>query len=63
MEPLVRAIFFLLFFIFECAVSQNQPLQFAPIFTDSMVLQQQREVVVWGSGISFIDININKSSI
>ena len=30
--------------------SQTQPLQFASIFTDSMVLQQQHDVAVWGKG-------------
>ena len=41
---------FLALFIVDAAASQTVPLQFAPIFTDSMVLQQQSEVAVWGEG-------------
>ena len=50
MKTTARTFFFLIFLIFECANSQNQPLQFASIFTDSMVLQQQHAVAVWGKG-------------
>ena len=48
MKTPARIFFFLSILIFECADSQNQPLQFASIFTDNMVLQQQHDVAVWG---------------
>jgi sialate O-acetylesterase len=61
MTTTTRTVFFFVFLISECAVSQNQPLQFASIFTDSMVLQQQREVVVWGKGVAGKKINVESS--
>ncbi len=48
MKTPARLFFFLAFLIVKCANAQNQPLQFASIFTDSMVLQQQHDVAVWG---------------
>ena len=61
METTARTFFFLAFLIFECANSQNQPLQFASIFTDSMVLQQQHGVAVWGKGIAGKKIVVGSS--
>jgi len=50
MKTTVRFFILLAILIFECANSQTQPLQFASIFSDSMVLQQQHDVAVWGKG-------------
>ena len=61
MKTTVRTIFCLTFLIFNGSVSQNRPLQLASIFTDSMVLQQQREVAVWGTGAIGKRINLETS--
>jgi len=61
MKTTARTFFFLAFLIFECADSQNQPLQFASIFADSMVLQQQHDVAVWGKGIAGKKIVVESS--
>ena len=62
MKTIARTFFFFAFLIFfECADAQNQPLQFASIFTDSMVLQQQHEVAVWGKGTSGKKIIVESS--
>ena len=48
MKTTAQLISLLIIFIFESASSQTKLLQFASIFTDSMVLQQQHDVAVWG---------------
>ena len=57
----LRTIFPILFFVVECAAAQHQPLQFASIFTDSMVLQQQHDVAVWGTAPAGRKITVEAS--
>ena len=45
-----RLILLLAFAVVELGFSQSIPLQFAPIFSDSMVLQQKTAAALWGKG-------------
>tara|TARA_B100000575_G_C23142376_1_gene665235 strand:+ start:3590 stop:5641 length:2052 start_codon:yes stop_codon:yes gene_type:complete len=50
-----RLSFFLLILFFSCYDNQNE-LKIAPVFSDHMVLQQQSDVAIWGSGSPGNDI-------
>ncbi|HTR81439.1 MAG TPA: sialate O-acetylesterase [Bacteroidota bacterium] len=52
---------FLILVMAESVISQSQPFQFASVFTDSMVLQQQSKVWVWGEGQPGKSITIRAS--
>ena len=52
-----RLSFILLILFFSCYESQNE-LKIAPVFSDHMVLQQQSDVAIWGSGSPGNDIKV-----
>ena len=49
-----------LFLLIACN-KEVRPLQLAPLFTDHMVLQQQKKVAVWGTGEPGAQIKIISS--
>lgn len=55
-----RAVVILTLFLFGSGFAQ-QKLHFASIFTDSMVLQQQSEVAIWGKGVTGRKLSIEAS--
>lgn len=56
-----RFLLFLTIISLNLGLSQVRPLRFASIFTDSMVLQQKSEVVLWGKGPAGKKITVQSS--
>ena len=62
-DPIMRTVLqclALLFLLSVAAAGQNQ-LTLAPLFTDTMVLQQQQEVPIWGTGPAGAQVSVNAS--